>query len=167
MLQAWLDRRRRSQLRRAAADLEAWSDTAQAILDACQEPLRAPRLAADIGVVLDRVDRLLMRFRNEFASARSALRGRPELAVRVRRATDGLVRLRNDTCAFLLRARASQQLDDQGVVSIDARRNMDESRLQASRSARGMASELASLRPQIDGVVHELQRASEAVPKAD
>jgi len=167
MLRAWLDRRRRSRWRRAAADLQAWSDTAQAILDACHDPLRAPRLAADIGILLDRVDQMLMRFRIEFASAHPALRGQPELAARVRQATDGLFRLRNDTCAFLLRARASQQLEDQGVVSVDARRSMDESRLQASRSARGMASELASLRPQIDDMVHQLLRASEAERKAD
>jgi len=159
MLRGWRERWRRARQASAAENLQAWLDTAGTLLAACQDPLRSRSLPPDIGVPLDRIDRLLMRFRSEAAVVRSPLRPRPELAARVRLVTDGLFELRNQTCGFLLRWQTAHQLEQRNTLSIDAQRNMEEARLLASRGARRLSDEWTQLAPELEALIGEWRLA--------
>jgi len=158
MLRNWRDRRRQARKARAAADLQAWHDTVGALLAMCQEPLRSRRVSGDIGVPLDRIDRTLMRFRNESAAARSALRTDGELTAQVRAMTDGLFELRNQTVSFMLRWQTAYQLEERFTPSMEARRAADEARLVASRSARRLADDWKRLAPLVERLIGEPRR---------
>ena len=90
----------------AEADLRGWDSACDQVLQACNQALRDPQLPrGDIGVVLDRVDRTLFRLRDTGSGAEGALRRRnPELGRRVRRVSEAIVELRNETVQFLIRA---------------------------------------------------------------
>ena len=153
MMRRWLERRRAGRRARAAADLQTWLDSSRALLALCHEPLRSTEGISDIGVVLDRIDRTLLRYRNEAAAVRAAMRPRPSLTAAARQATDGLFALRNETCAFLLRWQSLRQIPGSSVASIEVQRNMEEARLQASRSARSLTAELEKLAPEVERLV--------------
>jgi len=153
MLRRWLERWRGARQARSAGDLQAWLDSSRALLDLCHDPLRALEGPSDIGAILDRIDRRLMRFRNEAAFARSALLRQPPLAGAVRQATNDLFVLRNETCAFLLRWQTLQQLPGSHLASIEAQRRMEGERLQASRTARLLIDELEALAPEVERLI--------------
>jgi len=164
MIRRWLERRRAGRQARAAADLQIWLDSSRALLALCHEPLRSTEGISDIGVVLDRIDRSLLRYRNEAAAVRATMRPRPALAAAARQATDGLFALRNETCAFLLRWQSLRQLPGSSAASIEVQRNMEEARLQASRSARYLTGELEKLAPELDRLISHLSRPSAEGP---
>jgi len=159
MLRRWIEDWRRGRRARSASDLEDWLDSSTTLLALCQGPLRAAEGPADIGVVLDQIDRRLMRFRGEAAAVRSALRQQSSLALRLRNATDSLFVLRNQTCAFLLRWQSLRQIDRANVLAIDSIRSMEESRLQASRTAREVGEALEGLAPELQQLIATWGRA--------
>jgi len=161
MLRRWLERWRGARQGRAAGDLQAWLDSSRALLNLCHNPLRALEGPSDIGAILDRIDRRLMRYRNEAAFARSALRRQPGLAGAVRQATNELFVLRNQTCAFLLRWQTLQQLPGSHLTSIEAQRNMDGARLKASRTARQLTQQLEELAPEVERLISLLSRPAD------
>ena len=153
MFRRWAEARRRAASGRAAADLQDWLTSIEAIVVICTGSLRDRVVASDIGVTLDRVDRELMRFRNHAAEVRRPLqRHSPPLASRVAQATDQVFHLRNLTCAFLLRWQSAGQIDPAAARALDARREMEEALLRASETARSLRADLATFSPQI----HEL-----------
>jgi len=83
-----------------------WHEACLFVVAGCLQGLRDPQLPrSDIGVVLDNVDRGLFRVRDAGSGAQEALRRRaPELGVRIRRSTEAIVELRNETARFLIRA---------------------------------------------------------------
>ena len=97
------------QARRAAdaeRDIRDWHEACLVVVAGCAKGLRDPQLPrADIGVTLDNVDRAFFRVRDAGSGAQQALRRRaPELRTRIRRCTEALVELRNETARFLIRA---------------------------------------------------------------
>jgi hypothetical protein len=97
------------QARRAAEaerDIRGWHEACLSVVASCLRGLRDPSLPrSDIGVALDGVDKALFRLRDAGFGAQKALRQRaPELGARIRRSTEGIVELRNETARFLIRA---------------------------------------------------------------
>jgi hypothetical protein len=90
----------------AERDLRDWHEACLVVVAGCLRGLRDPRLPrSDIGVTLDNVDRALFRVRDAGSGAQQALRRRaPELRARIRRSTEAIVELRNETARFLIRA---------------------------------------------------------------
>jgi hypothetical protein len=156
MFRRWAEARRRAASGRAAADLQDWLTSIESIVAVCTGSLRDRVVASDIGVTLDRVDRELMRFRNHAADLRQPLRQHSRaLAARVAQTTDQVFHLRNLTCAFLLRWQSAGQIDPAAARALDARREMEEARLQASESARGLVSTLETLAPELRALIAE------------
>jgi len=154
MFRRWVEARRRAASGRAAADLQDWLTSIESIVAVCTGSLRDRVVASDIGVTLDRVDRELMRFRNHAADVRRPLRRHsPPLASRVAQATDQVYGLRNLTCAFLIRWQTAEKIDPAAPRALDARREMEEARLRATESARGLAAELQVLSPELRQVI--------------
>jgi len=164
MMRRWLESWRAGRRARAAADLQTWLDSSRAVLALCHEPLRSTEGISDIGVVLDRIDRSLLRYRNEAAAVRAAMRPRPALAAEAHQATDGLFALRNETCAFLLRWQSLRQIPGSSVASIEVQRNMEEARLQASRSARSLTAKLDKLGPEVARLISYWSRPNAEGP---
>jgi hypothetical protein len=90
----------------AERDIRDWHQACLVVVAGCVKGLRDPQLPrADIGVTLDNVDRALFRVRDAGSGAQQALRRRaPELRARIRRSTEAIVELRNETARFLIRA---------------------------------------------------------------
>lgn len=90
----------------AETDIRDWREACLVVLTGCLAGLRDVQLPrSEIGVTLDRVDRALFRVRDCGAGAESALkRHDPTLSARVRRFTQEVVKLRNETASFLIRA---------------------------------------------------------------
>ena len=153
MFRRWAEARRRAASGRAAADLQDWLTSIESIVAVCTGSLRDRVVASDIGVTLDRE---LMRFRNHAAGVRRPLRRHSRaLAARVAQTTDQVFHLRNLTCAFLLRWQSAEQIDPAAARALDARREMEEARLQASESARGLVSTLETLAPELRALIAE------------
>jgi hypothetical protein len=89
---------------------------------------------------------------------------RPALAAAARQATDGLFALRNETCAFLLRWQSLRQIPGSSVASIEVQRNMEEARLQASRSARSLTAKLDKLGPEVGRLISYWSRPNAEGP---
>jgi hypothetical protein len=112
------------QARRAAEaekDIRGWHEACLFVVAGCLRGLRDPQLPrSDIGVTLDNVDRALFRVRDAGSGAQQALRRRaPELRARIRRSTEAVVELRNETASFLIRAQGSTPpyLQKQGTAA--------------------------------------------------
>ncbi len=90
----------------AERDMREWHEACRVVVAGCLSGLRDPQLPrADIGVTLDKVDRALFRVRDAGSGAQQALKRRdPELGSRIRRSTEAIVELRNETARFLIRA---------------------------------------------------------------
>ena len=164
MMRRWLERWRAGRRARAAADLQTWLDSSRALLALCHGPLRSTEGISDIGVVLDRIDRSLLRYRNEAAAVRAVMHPRPALAASARQATDGLFALRNETCAFLLRWQSLRQIPGSSIASIEVQRNMEEARLQASRSALHLTAELDNMAPEVERLISHWSRPNAERP---
>lgn len=100
------------QSRRAAEaedDLRGWHAACDEVLQACLQSLGDARLPqGEIGVVLDRIDRTLFRLRDTGSAAEGTLRSAsPELGRRLRRISEGVVEVRNETVRYLIRAQGS------------------------------------------------------------
>ncbi len=105
-----LDTIRRFFRKREARDFSehatGWHTTCQTISDMYVEVLHADDPAGnDIGVVLDKTDRLLFRLRDHLGALRPSLsRRNRDLSNRVGTASEHLYELRNQTAKFLIRA---------------------------------------------------------------
>ena len=102
LLGSWREKRSAD----AERDVRSWHEACRTALDGCLQGLRDPSLPqAEIGVTLDRVDRALFQVRDAGSGAQQALRRRaPDLGGRIRRSTEAIVELRNETARFLIRA---------------------------------------------------------------
>jgi len=85
--------------------VQAWYHTCVKISELLGEALYDEAIGEkDIGVVLDKVDRMLFALRNEAADVRGFLRRKdPRLAERVENASTQVFELRNETTRFLMR----------------------------------------------------------------
>ena len=90
----------------AEADLRGWHAACDETLQACLQALGDAQLPrGEIGVVLDRIDRTLFRLRDTGSGAEGYLRGiSPELGLRLRKISEGIIELRNETVRYLIRA---------------------------------------------------------------
>jgi hypothetical protein len=90
----------------AGKDIREWHEACLVVVAGCVGGLRDPQLPrSDIGVTLDKVDRAIFRVRDAGSGAQQALKRRdPELGARIRRITQAMVELRNETASFLIRA---------------------------------------------------------------
>src|SRR5512147_1367390 len=83
-----------------------WHKTCVSINDACVDALNTGTEAPpDIGVMLDKADKMLFAVRDHLAALRPALKRRDRaLEKRVKNASDQLYEVRNKTASFLIRA---------------------------------------------------------------
>ena len=150
MLRRWLAQRQRSAAQARAADMQAWLDCVDRLTTACTESLQPLQIPPDIGVVLDRVDRELMRFRNEYDRTRGPLRRHaPSLVDPVSRATERVYRLRNDACAYLLRVQDVRLAEQAGAWPQSAEQERDRARGRALQTAHELAAEMDTLAPEL------------------
>ena len=150
MLRRWLARRQQSAAQVHAADMQAWLDCVERLTTACTESLQPLKVPPDIGVVLDRVDRELMRFRNEYDRTRGPLRRHaPSLVDPVSRATEQVYRLRNDACTYLLRVQDVRLAEQARAWPQSAEQERDRARGRALQTARELAAELDTLLPEL------------------
>jgi hypothetical protein len=157
MLQRWIERGRRGRDDRAIGELQDWLTSVRAIMEICDAALRLKDPRTDIGVALDRVDRELFRFRGHAAGASGSLRRRsPRVRSRLEEASHLTYRLRNDTCAYLLRWQTyQQQRDASSAVALSAQRQMEDARLQASRTARQLTQEIEAVAPELESLIRQ------------
>lgn len=154
MFARWLEDIRLTRRARAADELEAWLTGVDTILKSCSASLKEENIPADIGVTLDRLDRELLRYRNHASAAQGALRrSAPELAPRLDMATENTYRLRNRTCAYLLRWQAFRRCPPDSSRLVNARREMEKARLDTSRAARELTGALDALTPQLQALI--------------
>jgi hypothetical protein len=105
MLAPW----RARQAAEAESDLRGWYEACEVVLVTAIQGLQDPKVPrGDIGVSLDRIDRALFRLRDCGTGAQRALRRRdPGLGERMRRLSESVVEMRNDTVRFLIRAQGA------------------------------------------------------------
>src|SRR3990170_7605387 len=148
MLRRWLAQRQRSAAQARAADMQAWLDCVDRLTTACTESLQPLKVPPDIGVVLDRVDRELMRFRNEYDRTRGPLRRHaPSLVDPVSRATEHVYRLRNDACTYLLRVQDVRLAEQAGAWPQSAEPERDRARGRVLHTAPVLAVEVYTFFP--------------------
>lgn len=89
-----------------AADAKSWHAACQSIVELYVEALNEDNPAQpDIGVVLDKTDRMLYGVRDHLGGLRAALNRRDRaLSARVGKASERLYEIRNLTARFLIRA---------------------------------------------------------------
>lgn len=150
MMAAWLSSIRRRSQRQVAASLAEWLESVERILEDCSRAI-ASQPPPDSGILLDAIDRALLRFNQCASEARGALRrSHPQLAGQLQECTDLTYRLRNHTRTFLLRAADVLILESHhGLVNARAAASLDRARQQASESAGLLRRELAALTPDI------------------
>jgi hypothetical protein len=103
-------------------NVQGWRETCDQVTGICGQVLYDESvLQGDIGVALDRADRLLFQVRNYTSEARRLLRRRePDLAARLNQASNRVFELRNATTRFLIRCQGPGPLS--GDRSDDATR---------------------------------------------
>ncbi len=156
MLADWLSSRRRRARRQAAADLAEWLDGIQHILQDCTLAL-AGQAPHDSGILLDAIDRALMRFNQSASEVQSPLRrADPELASRLRHCTDLAYSLRNHTRTYLLRAADVLALErHRGLPSPRAAHALHQAHQQAAEAAAALRGDLARLASDLQRLIAE------------
>lgn len=106
MLKQWMDKYQRRRVQGMLDILPVWYNTCLKVSEICGDALHNEALIrADIGTVLDKMDRMLFQFRNDASDVRKAVqRFDQSLARRVERMTQQVFELRNATAKFLIRA---------------------------------------------------------------
>ena len=87
-------------------NVHGWRETCDQVTSICGQVLHDETVfQGDIGVALDKADRLLFQVRNFTSEARRLLRRRqqPDLAARLNQASNRIFELRNETTRFLIR----------------------------------------------------------------
>ncbi len=139
LLKGLMDRFERRRVQEMLDILPVWYNTCLRVSEICGEALQDTDLVqGDIGVVLDKADRMLFQFRNDAGDVRRAVRRYDQqLALRVETMTRQVFELRNATAKFLIRAQGPSPFakggTDRGASEIYYHRALEESGYQARK----------------------------------
>jgi len=144
---------RKREAREFSEHAAAWHKTCQSISEAYVDVLGDAEAAQpDIGVVLDKTDRMLFSLRDHLSALRSPLARRNQgLAVRVLKATERLFELRNQTTRFLIRSQGPtppflrETPHSPGLDQAYYYKAMQEVGFEARQAARDLSKELKSI----------------------
>jgi hypothetical protein len=116
------------------------------VSEACLQALSSDDVGrTEIGVMLDRTDRMLFQLRDFAASVHGPLRSmNPDLARRVRDASDGVYRLRNHTTRFLIRSQGPTPafMANRPPDPLEAREHVQRALMEFGLEARGIGHTL-------------------------
>jgi hypothetical protein len=134
---------------RLADQSEAWLVDLRHFVEACQTSLRPLSMPHDLLEALHRLDSQLERLRfAERPLKRQLRRQSPGLDARVREATGEAFHLRNLTTSYFIRWQAFHESERAGdPTAFLARREMEESLLNANRAARELAADIDEIEP--------------------
>jgi hypothetical protein len=128
-------------------DLCIWYDITHEVSDILGDALYNEKICtSEIGIVLDRTDRLLFTLDSAIPGARDGLnRHNPDLAQRIENISTNIYRLRNATVSFLVRCHGPAVFEDraqEGLHALAYYRALDEAGFQARQICRELEGEL-------------------------
>jgi hypothetical protein len=151
----YLEKRRATQF---LDGIYGWYDTCSSVCAIYGEALYEHTMVEqDIGVILDKADRKLFSFRGYTSQAQGGLRRHPILSRRLRKASNNIFRLRNQTTRFLIRAQGPWVFQGENEVDdLNRRQFYDRALTEAGLTARQLHSELSKEVEDIWGVVQPI-----------
>jgi hypothetical protein len=149
MLRRWVETVRRRREHRLVDQQEAWLRDLHRFIDDCRSSLRPLSMPDDLVQSLHRLDWQLERIRIAERPLRRLLRRQaPGFDARVKEATGKAFHLRNLVTSFFIRWQTFKDAErSEGATMFMARREMEESLLNAHREARELAADVEEIEP--------------------
>ena len=157
------DRLRKRRLQGFLDDSQAWYRACNTVCRACGDALHDEDICdKDIGVVLDKTDRLLFGLRNNLMGTCRSLKGQhPALVRRIREVSERVFHLRNQTSRFLIRCQGPVSpaiADRSGERRLHYQRALQEHGLPARDLHREIDQELKAVWSELQTVRIEAER---------
>jgi hypothetical protein len=146
-------------------DLRLWYDVTHEVSDILGDALYNEKIcSSEIGIVLDRTDRLLFALGSAIPGACGGLnRQNPDLAQRVENVSVNIYRLRNATVSFLVRCHRPAIFEDrsqEGLHAMAYYRALDEAGFQARQICKEVERELKTAWYDLQRSIHLAEMAA-------
>lgn len=155
----------RDRAQRFLESIHSWYQTTSTVSRICGEAIHNEDITnADIGAVLDDMDRKLFALRNYISDSRSFLRRQnPALARRVTEASKNVFRLRNATARFLIRSQGTGPFSVDRSMSDELRRTyyyraLEEVGYKARQLHQELDPEISSIWRELEGLIAQAER---------
>jgi len=143
-------------------DIHIWYDISNEVSGLLGDALYDEKIcSSEIGVVLDKTDRLLFTLGSAIPGARGGLnRQNPDLAMRLEKISTNIYRLRNATVSFLVRCHGPVTYEDQpreDVQAIAYYRALEEAGFLARQISKEVERELKSIWRELQGSIRQAE----------